>query len=89
MEQNSFFKTMIDEKGLSEEILNIQLEGENITHYMPVEDLVNLIEESPISQKEVIEKTMRMIDFQNANMLDYLKFLLEAFLLTNYSKIYN
>lgn len=82
MAGKSFFKRMVEEKGLLEESVTIQHEG--FTHIMEVAVLIDLIESTSEEEKEKITKAFSLIDFRNGDLLHYLRFLAAAYLTHNY-----
>lgn len=66
-------KRMLEEKGLINEVMELEVEG--LTHYMPVEVVVEFIADLPNSMQEQIKKKLTMIDFMNGDVLDFVKHL--------------
>ena len=66
----SFTRRMLSEKGLLEKTLEFELEGTN--QYMPVEVVVEFIEDASIANQTKIEKNLSIIDFRNGNVEDFI-----------------
>lgn len=66
-------KRMLEEKGLINEVMELEVEG--LTHYMPVEVVVEFIADLPNPMQEQIKKKLTMIDFMNGDVLDFVKHL--------------
>ncbi|MFS0783386.1 hypothetical protein [Bacillus sp. 1P06AnD] len=79
--ENSFFRTMIEEKGLMNDILEVEFEG--LINLMEVPVLVSHLENAPAHEQVIIEKQLRNIDLINADMKEHLKFLFECYLNEN------
>lgn len=82
-ENKTFFRTMIEEKGLDNEIITINT-LENM-HFIEMPVLINVMENSSPGEQEFIEKTMRTIDFQNGDMMHFMNHLAKAYVIQNYS----
>jgi hypothetical protein len=82
----SFFKRMVEEKGLLDEELFIWDDNGNL-HIMEVERLIALIEVAPEQEKSEIKKKFSTIDFNNGNLRHYLIFLSKAYIQTNFQHI--
>lgn len=78
----SFFRKMIEEKDLLDEVITIEHDG--FIHFMEVPVLLNLIEKTSKEQKLQIKNVFSVIDFKNGNLMDYLNFLAKAYISTNY-----
>ena len=79
---NSFFRTMVEEKGILNNEFEVTHNG--MTHFMNVEIVIELIESAPKHEQSKIKDTFSMIDFKNGDLMHYIKFLDEAFVKTNY-----
>lgn len=77
--KNSFFRTMIEEKNLIDEIIIINLNEKLNIFDMDV--LIQEIENLPSSNRKVIKNQMSKLDFFNGDMMDYLKTLASVLLL--------
>lgn len=73
----SFFRSMIEEKGLTNEVITTEVDG--VLIIMEVERLVTYIEQSPLHEQNTIKDTFSKIDFYNGDLLHYLKFLTTCF----------
>lgn len=69
----NFMRTMIEEKGLLYEI--VELEHEDFKHIIPVEVVIEFIEKSPENIRSKVNKTLSVIDFNNGNVLDFIEYL--------------
>ncbi len=78
----TFFRKMIDEKELLNEVISIEHDG--ILHFVEVTLLLEVIENASEKEKEQIKNTFSIIDFKNGNLMHYLKFLAEAYISNNY-----
>lgn len=79
---NSFFRTMVEEKGILNNEFEVTHNG--MTHFMNVEIVIELIESAPKHEQRKIKDTFSMIDFKNGDLMHYIKFLAEAFVKMNY-----
>lgn len=79
---NSFFRTMVEEKGILNNEFEVTHNG--MTHFMNVEIVIELIESAPTHEQRKIKDTFSMIDFKNGDLMHYIKFLAEAFVKMNY-----
>lgn len=68
-----FIKTMIEEKGLSHDIVRVDHEG--TAYQFTVNEIIEFIENSPGHIQEEIKSTFSKIDFNNGDLSHYLKFL--------------
>lgn len=82
MEQKSFFRRMIEEKELLDEVISIEHNG--YQHIVEVAYLLELIESTNEKDREHIKNTFSIIDFRNGNLMHYLKFLANAYISTNF-----
>lgn len=82
MKQPSFFRTMIEEKGLSDHMFEKNHNG--LLHIMEMEMFITQMENAPTEERKTIEKAMRQIDFFNGDLLPYLHFLFKCYLETQY-----
>lgn len=82
----SFYRRMVEEKGINEIEFSIQVDG--FVHFMGVENVIELIENAPAHEQKKIKNTFSKIDFLNGDLLHYIKFLAEAYIKTNYSYQY-
>lgn len=73
---------MLEEKDIDNEV--IEVEHNNVTHFVEMKFLIELMESTTASEKKVIEKTMRQIDFKNGDMFHYMKHLAKGFIVKNY-----
>lgn len=81
-EKLSFFRIMLEEKGLDNEIIDVE-HKDNI-HKIEMDVLIDLMESVNIQEQKKIEKTMRYIDFKNGDMMHYMKHLATGYIVTNY-----
>lgn len=79
----TFFRTMIEEKELDNEVLHVNTHGN--LHFIEMPVLINAMENSSPEEQEFIEKTMRAIDFQNGDMMHFINHLAKSYVLQNYS----
>lgn len=80
--KKSFFYTMLDEKGLLDEVLEVSHEG--VTHFIEMAILLEGMENTTPREQNTIEMTMRKIDFLNKDMMDYMNHLAKAFIIQHY-----
>lgn len=69
----NFERRMLEEKGLMDHTLEFEVEGLN--HSMPVEVVVEFIENLPSEIRSNIKNQFSKIDFLNGDLLDYVTFL--------------
>lgn len=81
-ENQSFYRTMVEEKGLIHQEFSIE-NGKDV-HIFDVESVITLIENAPAEEQEVIKNTFSQIDFKNGDLLDYIKYLARSYVLTHY-----
>lgn len=82
MENKSFFRRMIEEKELLDEVIAIEHDG--YQHIVEVEYLLELIESASEKDREQIKNAFSLIDFRNGNLMHYLKFLAGSYISTNF-----
>lgn len=68
-----FITTMLEEKGLIDEILEIEHEG--INHTMPIGVILEFIENAPLNIQNQIKDTLSKIDFMNGDVLHFMRHL--------------
>jgi len=74
MLNQSFFRTMADEKG----ILNNQIEVTDdygFKHYMTAEVVIEAIENAPASEQKAIKDIFSKIDFMNGDLMHFIEHL--------------
>jgi hypothetical protein len=74
----SFYRRMIEEKNLIHEV--IEIESEEMVHFVEMELLLSLIEQAPETEKKSILNTMSKIDFCNGDLMHFLKYLAEHYI---------
>ncbi|MCM3113621.1 hypothetical protein [Lederbergia lenta] len=82
MAVKSFFKIMIEEKDLLDEVIPIEHNGTQ--HIIEVAYLLELIESASKEDQEQIKTDFSLIDFRNGSLLHYLKYLASAYISTNF-----
>lgn len=80
--KKSFFRIMIEEKNLQDEI--IMIEHKEKLHIMEMAVLLTHIEKAPMREQTIISNTFRKIDFFNGNLMEYLNFLALTYIQTNH-----
>lgn len=74
-----FIATMLEEKNLMDETVEVEVEG--LTHYMPVEVIVEFIEQMTNGDtRQSIKRRMSAIDFRNGDMMNFLEYLAKGFI---------
>jgi hypothetical protein len=81
-EKLSFFRIMLEEKGLDNEIIDVE-HKDNI-HKIEMDVLIDLMESVNKQDQKKIEETMRFIDFKNGDMMHYMKHLATGYVVTHY-----
>lgn len=79
--KKSFFRTMLEEKGLEDQIIQVQHKK---VHFVEMGFLIELIESVGTTEQYTIEKTMRRIDFGNGDMMHYMTHLATGYIEQNY-----
>lgn len=79
----TFFRTMMEEKELENEVINVNMHGKH--HFIEMPVLINAMENSSSEEQEIIEKTMRAIDFQNGDMMHFINHLAKSYISQTYS----
>jgi len=72
----TYFERLIEEKGISEQMLEV--EGYSGTNMIPIEVLIDYILIAPAHEQEAIKNTLIKIDFLNGDIVDYFKHLAKA-----------
>ncbi|PFX43685.1 hypothetical protein COL24_05335 [Bacillus toyonensis] len=78
----SFYRTMLEEKKLMNKTFMVKLDG--VTHIFNVERMVTVIEESTEEEQVQIKKVFSYLDFHNGDLMHYLNFLAECYVMMNY-----
>lgn len=68
-----FMRTMLEEKGLMDEILEFEENGVNNT--MPIEVVVEFIENCPKNIVNQVNKKLSIIDFHNGDVMNFVEHL--------------
>ncbi|MFT9494348.1 MULTISPECIES: hypothetical protein [Bacillota] len=82
MAVKSFFRRMIEEKELLDEVIPIEHNG--FQHIVEVGYLLELIENASEKEREQIKNAFSLIDYRNGDLMHYLKFLAGAYISTNF-----
>lgn len=80
--KKSFYRIMLEEKELMDEAFIVNFEG--MAHIFNVEGMVTLIEQAPEEEQVQVKKVFSYLDFRNGDLMDYLKFLAECYVMMNY-----
>lgn len=80
--KKSFFYTMLDEKGLLDEVLTVKHDG--LLHNIEMAILIEVMEKATSKEQKDIEMIMRKIDFLNGDMMHFMNHLAEAYVSQNY-----
>lgn len=80
--QKSFYRTMLEEKELMNKTFIVKFDG--VTHIFNVERMVELIEEAPEEEQVKVKEVFSYLDFHNGDLMHYLNFLAECFVMMNY-----
>lgn len=80
--KKSFFHTMLDEKGLLDEVFTINKGGQ--LHIIEIGALIEAMEIAPSHEQSQIELIMRKIDFINGDMMHFMNHLAECYISQNY-----
>jgi hypothetical protein len=83
-ESRSFFRTMLDEKDLLDEIFTLN-DTSGLLHIIEMEFLVEMMEKTNPKEQDSIEKIMRKIDFQNGDMMHFMNHLAKSYITENFS----
>lgn len=82
---NSFYRRMIEEKGLEEEIMTVKAEQE--LHLVEMGVLLDVIEGASVKEKAYIKDTMSKIDFLNGDIMHFMNHLAQLYILENYTQL--
>ena len=80
--KKSFFHTMLEEKGLLDEVLTVNKNGK--VHIIEMSFLIEGMEKTNKTEQKDIEKYMRYIDFKNGDMMHFMNHLAECYISQNY-----
>ncbi|PEN08606.1 hypothetical protein [Bacillus pseudomycoides] len=80
--KKSFYRTMLEEKNLMDEAFIVNFN--DVTHIFNVERMVTLIEHTPKEEQVQIKKVFSYLDFHNGDLMHYLTFLAECYVMMNY-----
>ena len=75
--EKSFYRKMVEEKGLIDTPLEI-ISKEKEKHYMTVETVIEFIENSPKNIKNKIRNTMSLIDFKDGDLIHYMEYIAQG-----------
>lgn len=78
----SFYRTMLEEKKLMNKTFRVKFDG--VTHIFNVERMVTVIEQASEEEQVQIKKVFSYLDFRNGDLMHYLKFLAECYVMMNY-----
>lgn len=82
MGKKSFFRKMAEEKGILDEEIIVEHNGKRFI--FDANTIIRMIESSSPSEQKKIKDTFSLIDFNNGDLLHYIRFLAEAFVKHNY-----
>lgn len=77
MKFKQWLNTLVDEKGYDREMI-IEVEGNSGTNHIPLQALIETIENCPKHEQVKIRDKLVFIDFRNGDCLDYFKHLAKA-----------
>lgn len=77
MNFKTWLNTLIDEKGYDREAV-IEAEGKSGTNYIPLQCLIEAIENAPKHEQAAIKTTLVKIDFANGDCMHFFKHLAKA-----------
>lgn len=80
--KKSFYRTMLEEKELMDKTFIVNFD--DMTHIFNVERMVTLIEQTTKEEQVQIKKVFSYLDFHNGDLMHYLKFLAECYVMMNY-----
>ena len=80
MAETTYFDRFFDEKDLPYVMFEIQMEDG--LHLIDTDVVIALIKESRANEQKHIRSTLVKLDFLNANIIEYLRFLAKCFLRT-------
>ncbi|KFN13744.1 hypothetical protein [Bacillus pseudomycoides] len=80
--KKSFYRTMLEEKNLMNEEFTVNFN--DVTHIFNVERMVTLIEQTTEEEQVQIKKVFSYLDFHNGDLMHYLTFLAECYVMMNY-----
>ncbi|EJS44926.1 MULTISPECIES: hypothetical protein [Bacillus] len=80
--KKSFYRTMLEEKKLMHKTFMVKCDG--VTHIFNVERMVALIEEAPEEEQVKVKEVFSYLDFRNGDLMHYLHFLAECYVMMNY-----
>ncbi len=83
MTTHNYLTTFLQEKEIPFQIFEIQ-SGDGTTHFVDTEVIKENILNTGLSEKIAIANTLKKIDYYNASVTDYFKFLAKV-LVKNYS----
>lgn len=78
----SFYRTMLEEKKLMNKTFMVKVDG--VTHIFNVERMVTVIEQASEEEQVQIKKVFSYLDFHNGDLMHYLNFLAECYVMMNY-----
>ncbi|PFX36080.1 hypothetical protein COL32_29210 [Bacillus pseudomycoides] len=80
--KKTFYRTMLEEKNLMNEEFTVNFN--DVTHIFNVERMVTLIEQTTEEEQVQITKVFSYLDFHNGDLMHYLTFLAECYVMMNY-----
>jgi len=80
--KKSFYRIMLEEKELMDKTFIVKFDG--MTHMFNVERMVTLIEQAPEEEQVQVKKVFSYLDFRNGDLMHYLTFLAECYVMMNY-----
>ena len=84
--EKSYFRKLIEEKGLEDEI--IEVDHNNTTHLIEMTVLIELMEKASPKEKKFIHDTLFRIDFLNGDIMHFLNHLAKSYVIENFSNIH-
>lgn len=75
--KKSFFRKMIEEKGLIDVSMAVKGKGFDY-HDMSVENVIEFIENSPQDIQDKIRNTMSLIDYKDGDLMDYIYYIAQG-----------
>ncbi len=82
MRFEKWLDVFLEEKGINKNM--IEIEHNEILHFVEIEALTDFIKSLPIEHKRKIKNTFVMIDFKNGDCLDFLNHLAKGMVMTTF-----
>lgn len=80
--EKSFYRKMLEEKRLMNKTFMVKFDG--VTHIFNVERMVTVIEEATEEEQVQIKKVFSYLDSHNGDLMCFLNYLAECYVMMNY-----